>query len=253
MTIRLTPSVASEITQGNHDLLARVAQKQDFYFDEGLLYTTYWSAEDEEIAARMMTLVAPGSYQAPYYNGQMRMRFIHETLEEPADLTFSMAFHSASGGKYAGIVPMGFSIAELYNKSPAVQAKVIEYIQLSYIVGTAKAITERLTDICTNLEQMRYLFPPVIRMLRMQHMDALANQIEDVRGAPRNLPPLDHHTKKCLRFLIQWYATQELLGGFEKGKPLPRKVNGERCIKLTGVHYIPAPAHGPSLRFDELI
>lgn len=62
-------------------------------------------------------------------------------------------------------------------------------------------------------EEMRYLFPGTVHILRAAELHDIANAVENVKRRPDL--QVSAESAKMFRFMNQWFATQLLLGTFE--------------------------------------
>lgn len=87
-------------------------------------------------------------------------------------------------------------------------------IRRAFEVGNLKLTLEWLMANCSSVEQMRYLFPPILWFLRKAGLDEIANKVEDVEKAPR-LPALRPDVRWRLREVNRWWVARILLDDFD--------------------------------------
>lgn len=88
-----------------------------------------------------------------------------------------------------------------------VQAKVDLYIY--------KQVVWFIRDKCTTIEQMRYLFPPILRVFGKAALWGHLEQIREVRKVPGTLPVITPLMRAYIKHANQWCAIQEMLDNYE--------------------------------------
>jgi hypothetical protein len=233
MATKLNPKLVNTILEGNSELIGRAACRHNFWFDEDEMYNLFWSEQDKATVTGALQLIRHEQSSMQIFR-KVACEFRHEVLEGPVPMHVTVTCTMRGENKYGMLYPATFTATTLLAENAKVRELFNDYMELAFVQGEGRVVLRSLLDDCSTLEQVRYLFPPVTRILRQQCFDELAGTVEEVRGMPRNVPSLNHHTKTMLRFMIQWYARQELLGYLDHKPRLPNEVasTGQMSISL---------------------
>lgn len=127
---------------------------------------------------------------------------------------------------------------------PAVKAAFHEVIHDVAMEALDRAtileVCHVIINSCTH-EQARYIFPPYLSILRRAGMDDIANSVEHIKRPP---PPvlLAPMMRQKIRWAIQWFAMQELLGTWERQLDYSDQPETEFMVTLDGNQRF--PIHG---------
>lgn len=105
-----------------------------------------------------------------------------------------------------GIAP-GESLSEFYSISR-------EALDTGFDASLLMGVMDDLSYKCTSHEQIRYLFPPYLMILRFADMHNVAYGIEEIRRAPR-MPNLSTRFREALKYLNVQMAAYCLTGLFD--------------------------------------
>jgi hypothetical protein len=98
----------------------------------------------------------------------------------------------------------------------ALQDAVVDIIKQAMDITLLRKVTKYLFDNCETHEQIRYLFPPYMQILSKAGQPEIADKIAQIKSAPKNMPVVDFQLRSEIKYMIHWFAIQQLLGTFEK-------------------------------------
>lgn len=90
-----------------------------------------------------------------------------------------------------------------------------DYVQAKCDLHIFRVVVDYIKNL-RHIEEMRYLFPTVIRIFRQAGLEQIANRFAEVRKPPANMTPLDKKMRTYIKYTNHWCAMQELMGTFDK-------------------------------------
>jgi len=89
-------------------------------------------------------------------------------------------------------------------------------IERAFAVGNYRLTVEFLLGACASVEAMRYLFPPILHLLREADCREIANAVEEVKKAPV-LPAMRPDIRWRLRAVNCWWTIRLLMDDIHTG------------------------------------
>lgn len=226
------------ITEKHRDAITRLFDRMvdglvlSENMSKALFIQLFWNQKQIETVEAAEPLVNP--YNKSWESSRMGVTKVEVNEDIPEPFTMAMKPTVSIGG-LSPQVGTGMrwdapqeSVDALNNvlKKLAVKMRVRENIR------TLESIFSR----SKSHEAMRYLFPGYQTMLHTAGMGEIARQIEEIRRVPR-LPELSIGERKVVKYMIEWFAVQQLLGtvyGGQKKEASEHPVGEFVAIHLTG-------------------
>lgn len=182
-------------------------------YDTKQLQLLYCTQDDlDQLAEALKKFSIDTDYKTPVL--LMGVTWTHPISPEP--ITREVQFYA---NKVFGAFPAWYPHGLLVPRPDAdpahvasLRAALSDLVQWQQDFTIYKKTVRYIKELST-YEQMRYLFPPILHILREAGLDEIALKMESVRKVP-NLPPMPANRSRYIRKAIEWSTIQGLLGRF---------------------------------------
>lgn len=196
--------------------LCRQAKHKRFRFGYERLALMYWSRQEFEAVKVAKGLVDRDCFDHTGRTFQLDVEINHELMHP----TMQKVIIHVNNGNEPGVCLWPRDMFDVRDEADpadvaALQDMAVDLIKQAMDLTLLRKVTKYLFDNCDTHEQIRYVFPPYMQILSKAGYDEAASNIAEIKSAPKNLPPLDTQLRSEIRYLIQWFTIQHLLGTFE--------------------------------------
>lgn len=199
---------------------------------QSIILDACWSPEEQELVNRVYPLVGVncrGKFRKTHYANFVPDEDLPFPTEERVQ-SYLMDVPVVIAGTYSGLVPPPDRLD--VSRSPELKAASDFVVRRGYERWLIHDRLPAIIGMMPSLEALRYVFPPVVMMLRMSGRSDDANSVESVKRKPVSMPSLPPFDLQTLRYLNTWFAQQVLLGTFE-GNHDPSLVDGDVSVSMS--------------------
>lgn len=200
----------SLLKKAAEDIVTHLKQQIRFHYDTRKLQLLFATEEELELLSKVTsTFRFDTSYQTP--SVKLPVCWSHPLVPDPLDL--SVSFDIDQPNYEPAWFPKNLRIRPDADDTTIAEVRegLSEFMQKKQDLMVFEEALGFVIELPT-FEQMRYLFPPILRVLNSAQMGSIADKLGEARRVPHE--PLDHKTRTFIRHAIQFAAVQEMLDGF---------------------------------------
>lgn len=206
----------AEIIHSQAKDMCRLNRRKRFTISEDLFERMLWDEADLE-AVRRTRDIAESIHSSIHKKFQYSFTAEHPALPKIYPMEFKFSFDSRRlilwPKHYSSYVVDTRRLSQ--DEHDQVYAAIKGAAEQAFNQALFLHVVQSVVTTDTTPQWARFVFPPLLTIMRRCEMDGLANQLDNINRVPSGVT-LSYTFRQIIKYVMEWMAVQQMVDGFSR-------------------------------------